>query len=423
LGAAVVFSEYIVLGGGLSGLGFNSVQPSLIVEKSDKLGGHASSFEFNGHHFDYGAHICHSRSEDWLRLLDLDNCSTRERSMVANYDGGSWIGYPVQNNLRDLPEDSRSVAYKQITNNIQADALATENYLAWCNSSYGHYLTDRYYRRFTNKYWRTPMEEMSTNWLSGRVLPVVKELVDAGMSNQVESQAVFNSYRYPKTGGFESLFQTIKNSAENVILADGVVSIDLDNKELELESGRCLTYATLINTIPLTELADKVVDVPQNILGAMQNLKYLNLFVAAVVFPDRKVDEFPDWFYVYDEDLDVSRVMNMSRVSGNNEGPLVLQFETFRRNDEPSDRTSVYESMRKSIEQIIGQESHESNMSFRFSKYSYVVPDLHTESNRKLIIDYLKSNQIFCCGLYGTWEYMWSDKAFQSGQALAQSLR
>ena len=410
-----------MIGGGLSGLGFaNNIDNALIIEKNNCLGGHVGSFEFKEFHFDYGAHICHSRDELWLEGLNLKSCVIHSESYVANYDNASWIGYPVQNNLKDIPISTKDKAYSEINNNLRAGNIDSTNYLTWCNSVYGETLTEEYYRRFTNKYWRTQMEHMSADWLSGRVMPIDKALVDGGMKGEVKSQAVFSSYKYPSKGGFQELFWPLMQTDNDVVLGDPVINIDLDERVVSLESGAEYRYSKLVNTAPLTEIIKIINNVPSEIKEASSQLRYLNLIVTAVVIPDFSVDEFPDWFYVYDENIEVSRVTNISKVSGSKVDGIALQFETFRRDDEIYNLSEVYIEIEKSLQTLIGREVLRSEITHRFVKYSYVVPGLNTGADRSVVLNYLTDNGILSCGLYGLWNYVWSEQAYKSGVDLAE---
>ena len=74
-------------------------------------------------------------------------------------------------------------------------------------------------------------------------------------------------------------------------------------------------------------------DFPSELTEKLNELRHTRLFTLGVEVIGVRVDEIPDWFYVYDEDVDVSRVFNVSRASGSYD-KLILQCETYRRSDE-----------------------------------------------------------------------------------------
>jgi len=161
-------------------------------------------------------------------------------------------------------------------------------------------------------------------------------------------------------------------------------------------------------------------NVPPEVREASSQLRYLNLINTAVVIPDASVDQFPDWFYIYDENIEVSRVTNISKVSGSKVDGVALQLETFRRDDEIYDLSEVQIEIEKSLQTLIGREVLRSEITHRFVKYSYVVPGLNTGAYRSVVLNYLTDNGILSCGLYGLWNYVWSEQAYKSGVDLAQ---
>lgn len=93
----------IVLGAGLSGLGLlNKRKGAYCFEKNLYPFGHAISHKIFDIYFDEGAHICHSKNENWLKKLNLNNCVKHTKANVQNYHNGMWFGYPIQNNLYSL---------------------------------------------------------------------------------------------------------------------------------------------------------------------------------------------------------------------------------------------------------------------------------------------------------------------------------
>ena len=89
--------------------------------------------------FDQGAHICHSKDEKWRQLIGFENLNEFTSSDVSNLKNGRWIGYPVQNNLKDI--DERDIAFKEIKDCLQVKPR-TDNYENWCFDVYGKHLTE-----------------------------------------------------------------------------------------------------------------------------------------------------------------------------------------------------------------------------------------------------------------------------------------
>jgi protoporphyrinogen oxidase len=196
-----------------------------------------------------------------------------------------------------------------------------------------------------------------------------------------------------------------------------VIEIECKNKLVYFSDKSKISYNSIINTMPINDIFNICNFEDKDILTTSNNLKYLNLIVSAVVIDDPdELIKLPDWFYIYDEDIEMSRVKNISKVIQDTSRKVALQFETFRRNDEKYNYEELLKKIEKDCCKILPK-IDKKNISFKhvFTKYSYVVSCINTEKDRLNLIRFLKSNDIYSCGLYGTWNYMWSDKSFFSG--------
>jgi protoporphyrinogen oxidase len=399
----------VILGGGLAGIGAKLADPdALLIEKNDSLLGHAASFSHDGIYFDQGAHICHSVNTEWLDLIESDRLLKKKSNEVCNFEHGQKIGYPVQNNLNDIP--FKEIAYEQLRNN-QKKNPRYDNYYNWCVDVYGSFLTEKYYQKFTRKYWRTEMYEMNTDWFKGRILPVDMKFVDEGYSGKPASQAVFKDYMYPSAGGFAGLFTPLlaKLDAATVKLNSRVVHVNDAGNFIILENGERIHYDRLTSTLPLP----KILRLTEK-RTSLEEYKYTHLIVTAVTLDENCQLDLPDWFYFYDEDLEFSRAMNMSKVQ-DIVGKSAFQFETFRRNDEKFVFEDVCLRIEGDVSRFLDRPKNVLNFKHLFVEFAYVVPTIGIQEIVVRDIKALKNIGITTIGLYGKWNYVWSDAAFMQG--------
>jgi protoporphyrinogen oxidase len=142
----------LVLGAGLAGLGCARALPGArVFEAQSHPGGQAWSHAHGGAWFDEGAHISHSRDAEFVRMITRGlEVHEIAASRVRNHWHGAWITYPVQNHLHELPAAARTRALADFVE-AQAQGGATPaDYEQWCLAQYGRYLTEHFYREYTD---------------------------------------------------------------------------------------------------------------------------------------------------------------------------------------------------------------------------------------------------------------------------------
>lgn len=418
----------VILGAGLTGLGAASVLPEAIVfEAGNRAGGHAKSHEMHGVYFDEGAHICHAKDSAWRAQLTRHAGRVVEvsQSRVANYWHGHWLTYPIQNHLRGLPPDLRDHALSDLlaAQKEYADR-SPANYAEWIRFQYGEFLAEKFYREYTDKYWRTPMEEMDIDWLSGRLLPAQLETIIRGAREiQEERQSVFSSFLYPECGGFYAFFRPF---TEGIDIRTGarLVELDVRKRQLRFEDGRSALYEQLISTIPLPDLVNAAVDAPESVRLAARTLCHTQLLSLNLIISRPNLTPY-HWFYIYDTAIDVSRVKVMSNVTpkGCPAGTTVLQAEIFRRDDEELDESVL---ARKAVADLARLLNFEPDRDVRamgtvIAPHAYPIPLLRRAANVEAISDWFAKHGVITAGLYGRWKYLWSDQAYHAGVEAARS--
>jgi protoporphyrinogen oxidase len=415
----------IVLGAGLAGLGFARHYPGARVFEAEAApGGHARSHEFAGAWFDRGAHICHSQDKAWLDLVCAQTpLNEMTKSVVLNHKAGHWFAYPVQNHLFDLPQADREAAL--------ADFLAAQdhyrgrepqNYEEWCRFQYGDFLVENFYRLYTEKYWHVPMAELATDWLGGRLLPSqVANIVAGAAGHQEEKQAVFRTFRYPKRGGFFAMLERLADGVD-VRLNKRAVRVDAEKRIVAFADGTEEAYETLVSTMPLPQLAAMIPSAPARVREAASKLRALRQY--CVNFVVDRVELSPaNWFYIYDPDIAVSRVSFPFSLSGEASDLTAVQAEIFLPGDARPDEETLRDQAVADMGRLLMFEAADVVAAeIRGYSHSYVVSDLNRAPAVALVREWLHSQGIETAGLFGNWHYVWSDRAYASGQTLAHNM-
>jgi protoporphyrinogen oxidase len=418
----------IVLGAGLSGLGCARVlRGARVFEAKAYGGGHAWSHEAGEFFFDEGAHICHSCDQDYLDLVfgSAGVVNHIAASSVVNHRKGRWITYPVQNNLHELAPDERSKALVDFVKaQIQRAAVEPQNYLEWCRNQYGEFLTENFYAVYTAKYWRSAMETLATDWLSGRLLPAQIDRVIAGaIVKQPETQAVFAAFHYPSRGGYFGFFRELFANLD-ITLNARAIEIDARKRSVVFANGRCEDFDELTSSVPLPALIGLIRDAPSSVREAAKLLHHTRLLCVNLVINRPRLSE-RHWFYVYDPEVEASRVSFVSNL-GSEPAAIsksALQAEVFRRDDEPLDTESAIDNTVDHLTRIIGFSRAEiESVAPVEIPYAYVISDLNRARAVQHIQEWLRTQHIFSMGLFGQWRFIWSDAAFRDGEATAQSI-
>lgn len=422
-------NKIIILGAGLSGAGCARELPgSVIYEAKDHPGGHVWSHEQHGVAYDEGAHISHTKDEAWQKRIadSAGRVVTIPQSRVANYWHGHWTTYPVQNHLRELPPDLRIRALNDlVTAQIAHQGKTASHYAEWIEFQYGPFLAEKFYREYTDKYWRTPMEEMDTDWLSGRLLPSqLERIIHGAIAPLDEKQSVFSSFRYPERGGFFAFHRALFEGLD-IRLNARLVKLDTAGKILCFEDGRTASYDRLVSTIPLPVLLNCIAEVPDALRKDAATLRHTRMLGVNLLV--RRPDLCPHhWFYIYDTDIAISRVKVMSNITpaGCPPGTTALQTEIFCRDDETFDISALKQQAVKDMARLLKFDPERELIAVDhvYASHAYPVPTLGRKAAVQRIADWLAERDLITTGLYGRWNYMWSDAAFRTGTETARYL-
>lgn len=417
----------IILGAGVAGLGCARAGPgSRIFEAAAHPGGAAWSSEMGGFHFDQGAHISHTSDAGFRAMIDraAGNVVAVSPSIVRNRWKGRWLTYPVQNHLCELPLEMRIRALSDLVEARTQSHLKPANYREWCLQQYGAFLTQNFYDEFTAKYWRVPAETLATDWLGGRLLPsMLPRIVQGAFTQAPEEQAVFTRFRYPARGGFFSFFAPLYRDL-NVSFGERAVEIDAGRKLVRFASGRMEAYDALASSIPLPDLVRMVRDVPAELTELAARLRHTQLLCVNLVV-DRPHLSDCHWFYIYDRSIAAARVSLPSNLAPNTAlaGRTAIQAEIFRRDDEVMEIDALVERTIDELGALLGFSRWEVRQAgHQHVKRAYVISDHARAQNVAALLDWLEVRDIHSMGLYGRWEYVWSDEAYRQGVRTAERI-
>ena len=112
-----------------------------VYEKSSRAGGLLDNFQIDGYRFDHAVHLSFATEKKVRKIFDRRDYFTHQAAS-SNYDGGTWLKHPAQNNLFPLPPSEKVDLVRSL---IERPAYAQpENYEQWLLHQFGLEIASRF---------------------------------------------------------------------------------------------------------------------------------------------------------------------------------------------------------------------------------------------------------------------------------------
>lgn len=420
--------KVVILGGGIAGIAASYYLKeqgikSVILERSNCDGGLCGSFEIDGFWFDYGGHASFTKDEEVRHILEKDVNIQKGISSAINYDKGRWIKHPVQNNLAALPTSEKIRIISDMVN--RNDNGVYRNYKEWLVSKYGRYFAENFPCKYTRKYWTTDAENLETKWIGPRMYtPTLEEVLYGAFETDTTPVHYSGELRYPIKGGFKRFLDKF-SSDYKMEFNQEITQINAGEKYVETNGIEKIYYDYLISTLPLDKTGQLFIGAPNKVIEACENLKHTSLVLVSLGIKGEI--EIPDAFYVYDEDIIVSRGYSTSKFGRENapEGNSTLQLEVYFSPFKPLTE-SIEEIKRKVIEQCMEMEVIKKEdilvSDVRLIEYANVIFTQGIYDNREVVHAYLNNNNVYYAGRFADWDYLWVDQTILSAKKMVNNL-
>jgi protoporphyrinogen oxidase len=417
--------KIVILGAGPTGLGaayhLNKLGHSdwCIFERNPHVGGLSASFvDDNGFTWDIGGHVLFSHYDYFDKAVEEalgdDYYNHLRESWIRILK--TWVPYPFQNNIRHLPPE----ALEKCLEGLRSERLnpaETRNFREWMDAIFGEGIVRYFMEPYNRKVWGVPLETMGKEWLGERVSVVDLVRVEKNIAEQKDdvNWGPNNRFKFPKFGGTGAIFEGIARSFKERICCDhGLVSVDLELKEICFANGRRERYEVLINTIPLDLFIGKSVALPDAVLDAAKDLVHNSGLIVGLGFAGKRVD-LKCWMYFPESNSPFYRVTNFFNYSpfnvpnGDIENYFSLMCETTYSPHKPVDKDRIIE---ETIQGLVNSgmitEEERSRIVSRYLidiPYSYPVPTLGRDRALGVIQPYLESKGVYSRGRFGAWKY------------------
>jgi protoporphyrinogen oxidase/NDP-sugar pyrophosphorylase family protein len=420
-----------ILGGGLAGLTVSAHldAESEVLEGGSRPGGHCQSVVEEGFTYDAGGpHIMFSRNQQTLDYMVslLGHNVHRARRANKIFFKGRYVKYPFENGLYDLePQDRFECLYHYMHN----DHPAPTNFKEWIYRTFGTGLAEKYLIPYNEKIWNVPAEQMSMDWVEGRVpKPPVEDVIKAAVGVETEGYTHQLYFNYPATGGIEGIPKGMADKVRHISPEFPVGHVRKTRDGWLVSDGtRERVYEQIVSTLPIVEMANIFEGVPQEIKDAVAALRHNSLFTVTIGLATDRLPEYTA-IYVPDPELIFHRLSFPGMFSPHNvpKGQSLVQAEITSNPGDGIWELSDDEVLRKVI---AGLESM--NLlrpgEICYTKvirthYGYVVQDFTYRKYLDKAKNYFTAEGVALCGRNAEFEYINMDQCIERGIKVASLL-
>ena len=316
--------DFCIVGAGPSGLTaayqlLKAGKSVLLIERDDRVGGLAKSYNYGGQIFDTGPKRFHTDDRivlDFIQEITQGNIAKIGRSTKVFFLG-KYFEWPLQST--DLFKMPPGVSIQCVMDLLKERPISDKtSFHQFINSKYGETLYSTFFKPYTQKFLRWDAEDIHSDWAStGINRTVIDKRVNANslldlFKSLLLPAKIETEFLYPSAGGFGGFYEQLvglcqEHSDFKLILSDSIGRLADNGKQFEAttKSGQGLIFNDLIWTGNLNALSSLVV--PQ-----YTQVKYLNTIFYNVICRESGVGkQKAQWIYVSKGDSLISRITCM----------------------------------------------------------------------------------------------------------------
>lgn len=393
-----------IVGAGLSGLAVaKNLKNAILFELKDRPGGLLRTETVDGYSFDTGgSHIIFSKDDRILsEMLKTVGEYVEHRRRTFIYYNKQFIKYPFENGISMLPAEDRFLILKDFVENLLRKKEEPKNLLEWFYYVFGREITERYLKPYNEKIWKRCLEDISLEWVGGRVPnPPVDDVLKSAVGIETEGYTHQLRFFYPLRGGIETLARNLAEGSD-IRVNEGVRKIEVDSNIFVETRKDTYEFEKLVYTAPIPHLIE-MFDC-REIRSEIEKLDYNSLTVVGLGVRG-KVPNF-HWLYFPQKELIFHRVAFLSNYSPYMapEGRAAIIAEISRRPGEKISR--VCDRVIDGLCDVGFDFNVEVCRAWEW-EYAYVIYNHHYRRVIDRIKSYLTRRKIIPFGRFGGWEYL-----------------
>ena len=417
----------IVIGAGISGLSFGyfSKKPFIIFEKEKTVGGLCKSVKDNGFTFDYSGHFIHIKDKKIKSLIEKvtgKKLLTIKRNSAILFNN-KIMPFPFQANLYYLTEQQKQKCIQGIKQRKNIKIYDDMPFIDWAKAMFGDGITEYFMQPYNQKLWNYNLKKLTAAWTAPFVPKPTQQSIINSAYKQNDQKYGYNSvFYYPSKNGCQAMIDGFYKKLKNNIITNAKAeTIDLKNKII-YAGGKRYFYDNIISTQPLKELLLSIKDLPENISKLIKNLdctstRCINL---GIKYKKNLPEMIKDihWIYVPKKEYPFYRVGVYSNVTKS----LVPKncYSLYIEMSDIKDCDKIIPILKKTG--IMNSDDEVISLNVIDMKYAYVIFNKDRKKTLDTIFKFLKTNNIYCTGRYGSWEYSFIEKNIIDAKNLAIEL-
>ncbi len=429
----------VILGGGLTGISaaLHLTRRWLLLEKDDRLGGHARTDEKDGYFFDKTGHWLHLRDPYTKQLIAdlLGDTMVRVERKARIFSNGVLTRFPFQGNLHGLPPDVANECLLGFIQSWHAHQVhkpnPPANFEEFILQKFGPGIARHFMIPYNHKLWGVHPREITSAWCTRFVpVPSLEDVVKGAVGANPPELGYNISFLYPRAGGIETMTRAlvgaIDRSRGEVRTGVSPDAIDVEAREVHV-GGERIPYRAVVATLPLPELLKRTRGLPPEVERAAGQLRCTPVRYLNVGTRHPPPADF-HWIYVPEEKYPFYRVGIYSNAlpSMAPRGLGSLYVELSDRGPLPTGaaRDALVRDVAAGLaaagaiaspDDVLFADLHELT-------YAYVVFDDHYYLATETIRSWLEARGIYPRGRYGYWTYNSMEDCILAGREVAQTL-
>ena len=428
------FVKVAILGAGISGLSTacfleKKGHSAEIFEGADGWGGLCGSETVDGYVADKaGGHIIYSTDREVLAfVLGVlgEGGAVESRRETRIFHHGSWVTYPFENGLADLPKEEGFQClkgYVEATFARRNGAAEPTDFHAWCAWRFGEGISRHFMWPYNEKIWNVDLRTLGTAWVRGRVPDApIDDVLRAAMGIKTTGYAHQAKFWYPRTGGFQKIPDRIRESLTKTNIRLGTPCRKLRRTAAGWEvNGE--HFERVVSTIPLRALAAVLDDVPSPIRDAFGGLGYTSLLTVFLALRHDRIPKLSWVYFPHPENGPQNRITFLSNYSPENAPPgcSSVMAEVTYVGSLPGSPESITNDVIAGLERcgILKREDVAWSRTYD-NLYAYILYEHGLEARLEQVRRYLSGIGLPIVGRFGNYDYYNSDRCIKAAMDLA----